>query len=784
MPETKKESPRFSSPSKVRMVCENMQKIERDRAFDRAKIDALANGNRPYTADEVQKFQIQINVNWGFLGEKVRAATGQLNNAFIPAGNFFSAHSQDGEISKKTEYGQKFTKNINHILKRGRSGKKFHYILRSRNASVALHGIGPLMWTNEFRLLPRYVPLEDLLIPTDTSLELSSDLSHFAVNLYLTPGELYRMACTDKTDPGWNEKAVRNILKDLKNLQESAVFDTTNVGDWNDRPEAIQELWKQNRGFLESDAVPRVKLRAFYHQDTETGKWYRKIVLRESTPSQAAATSTVSNADRVSDDEFIYDGKDAFADDIDHILQIQYGDNSLVAPLKYPAVRGIGTLLYAPAEVLNRLTCQGVQHVLQNLLTWFKINDPTDRDRLKQIRLSQYGVMPEGASIVPQNERHQIDPKLLEFGMAQMKQNIAENSTSFTQGVDSGTRKEMTAFEARARLQSSSAMVGNVLGMMYPQEIFTYEEIVRRALKKNTNDPNAKRFQEMCKRDGIPDDLMVPENWRIVAERVLGSGDGMLAQAQADAMMQNIQGYEPDAQRKIRRLWTGVTLDDHDRAEELVPEEPDNSTSGTRAAEDVYGTAMRGAVIPLRKGIDQVGFCAALLSLMEGEIQQVLQLDGMGEPKQIEGFLAVSQTVEQILQFLAQDVRNKATVKELNDQLGNLLNEVKGMAQRHAEAAGEEQQQPDPEAMAKAESTTMLAKVKAEISQMNAALKRQQSEEKFALKQRQDFQKHQQAMAQKAQQTEADIATKGLQTGADIAAKKAQAAGTPKKPEA
>lgn len=748
-------APQFSTPEKVQQICETMQKVETARASDRATIDNLANGGRPYTPDEVKKYQIKFNINWGFLAEKIRTATSQINNAFIPQGNFFTCHSKRGEPSKKQEFSQKFTTNINNILKRGRSGKKHLYILRSRNASVSVHGIGPLNWTRKYRLLPKYVPLEDLLIPTDTALDLSNNLSEFCINLYLTAGELYRMGCLKPHDSDWNETAIRGILKDLKD-ESGQLAIKADAGDWYDRPEAITEIVKQNSGYLESDAAPKVKLRAFYHQDPETQKWYRKIILRQGTPSVEPLK------------EFIYDGKEPFADHIDEILHCQFGDNSLVAPLKYHSVRGIGTLLYPPAETLNRLTCQAVQHVFQNLMTWFKINDPTDRDRLKQIILSQYGVMPEGASIVPQNERHQIDPKLLEFGVAQMRQNIAENSTSFTQGVDSGTRKEMTAFEAKARLQSSNAMVSNVLQMMYAQEIFYYEELVRRSLLKGTDDPNAKKFQEACKRDGIPDELMVQDNWRLVPERVLGAGDGTLAQAQADALMSQIQGFEPDQQRKIRRMWTGVTLDDPDRAEDLVPEEPDQSTSGTRAAEDVYGTVMRGAVIPIRKGIDQVGYCATLLQMMEGEIQQILQSDGMGTPEQINGFVAVAGTVEQVLQFLAQDVQNKATVKQLNDQLSKALNEVKGMAERHAEAMGQQQQQPDPEAMAKAEATTMLAQVKAQISQMNTALKQQQSQAKFQQKMSQDAEKHRQQLLAQQEKTQVELQTKGMQTGAEL----------------
>jgi hypothetical protein len=783
----------WGSPEQVEQCCAEMQRVETARAQDRALINTLANGGRPWTQAEVEKYQIQLNINWLQLSRKLLDAIGQINAAFIPPGNFFSCHSESGNVTRKAAWSQNFTAEINKVLKKGSSGKRHHFILRSRNASVALHGLGPLLWSNSYRLLPRYAPLEDLLIPTDTLLDFSINLTHFAVNLYLTPGELYRMACTDKHDPGWNQSAVRNVLRDLRDDKNAPFFNQSD-SDWTDRPEAIAELYKQNRGFLESDAVPKAKLRAFYYQNPDDTKWYRKVVLRDNTPSQESRET------------FLYDGKkNAFADDIDQIIQCQFGDNSLVAPLKYHSVRGLGTLLYGPAFTLNRLTCQTMQHIFTNLLTLWRVTDPVDRDRLKAILLLQHGVMPEGASVVPNNERHQIDARLLEFGMAQMKQNLAENSTSYTSQSDQGTRKERTAFEVKAQLQMSQAMVGNVLSMMYANEIFYYEELVRRALLKNTPDPTAKHFQERCRAAGIPEKLLVAENWRIVAERVLGAGDGTLAQAQADSLMAQRQTFEPESQRKIQRLWTATLLDDPERAMELVPEEQDKSTSGTRLAESLFGTLMLGIQVPPRKGIDLPGFAAALLAMMDVKIQEIIQGDGMGTPDSLKGLATVAATVQATIQTLAQDESQKQIVKMIADGLTKALNELKAMQQRQAEAAQQAQAaQVDPEVAAKVQATTLLAETKAKLSEASTAQKLQHKDAAFQQKQHQAAEKHAAALEEKGAALGADLQTKAatahadlvaqgmksggdleaqkLKTAADIETAKAKAKNAPKKP--
>ena len=753
----------WGTPDAVFQITENMQRVETMRAMDRARVDALANGSRPYSEAEMKEFQHQLNVNWLELTRKLQDATGQINNAFLPAGNFFSCHSLGGKPEKRQEYSDIFTKEINRVLKRGKSGKRYHYLLRSRNASVALHGIGPLMWTNPRRLLPRFVPLEDLLIPTDTLLDFTTNLPYFCVNLYLTPGELYRMACAGTPDPGWDQSVVKNILKDLKTEAGQQVFGV-NESDWNERPEAIQELYKQNSGYLESDAAPRVRLRAFYYLRNEKQQtWWRKIILRDNYPSQP------NKGDKA---KFVYESKCACAEEVDHILHCQFGDNSLVSPLRYHSVRGIGTMLYAPALTLNRLRSQAIQHVFQNLLTLWRIQDPNDRDRAKQILLMQNGIVPEGATIIPQTERHQIDPRLLEFGMAQMKQNIAENSSSFTPEVDTGTAKEETAFEVGVKLQAANAMVTNVLSMMYSQEVFQYEELVRRACIKNTDDPLAKKVQERCIKKGVPEELVYdPENWNVIAERALGAGDQAIANSQAERLMANRHAFEPEAQRKIQRLWTATTLQDPQRAEDLVPQEPDTSTSGTRAAEDVYGTLMRGIAVPMRKGIDHAGYVSAILAMMQVEIQRIMQTNGMGTPQDVIGFQMCATSIGETLQWMSQDDRNKQLVRQFADQLGQLMNEVKAMAQRQQEAVEAAQQpQPDPAEVAKIQTDAMAAQQKMAISDAQAQQKMEQKQAQFELKMQQQMEQHALRLKTSQEQTEAALAALRAKTEAELVA--------------
>jgi hypothetical protein len=712
----RKSKSEFGSPQKIFDVCEAMQRIESDRGSDRTKINSLMNGQQPYTKEDEEKFNIQINVNWGE-GKRVMAdANRQLNNALLHPGILFNCALEEGKVDKRDEWSTVFTNLIHKPLQRGRTGKRHHFLIRSRNATVCMHGIGAILWPNSYSWKGRFVPLEDLLIPTDTYCDFSN-LRYFAVNLYLTPGEFADMALGETVDKGWNQQMARDILDEQRNLYTESTSST-----WRDQPEAMKQIHDQNKGYLYSDKVPTIKLRAFYWQEVdEPNKWYRHIVLRE----------TIG---KVKTDKFIYDGKDnVFADDIDQILNVQFGDVNLVAPLKYHSVRSLGVDLFAPAETLNRLRCEFVQAVFEHLKMYFRIQDPADRDRLKQVLLQQYGFIPDGLTIVPREQRHQIDPKLVQQAESEVRGLMQENSSAYVKDVNDSREKEMTAFEANARLNQASVMVNGMLQNMYLQEAFYYQELVRRFLYKESEDAEVKKFREDCLKAGIPEELLVADKWRVTPERVLGGGDRTLAQQEAQWLLQNKNLYDPMAQTKILRLSTATMLNDPAKALMLVPTAPVSATDGTHAAENVFGTLMTGNQVSVRTGVDLIGFIETLIKMVGAVIQRISATDNMGTPNELVGLVTTIQCVGQHLMVLAGDEKEKPRIKRYGDIIGKAMNFIKSFAQRQAQAKGGAQG--DPKDAAKAQSIMMTTQAKIQSKQMQDAAKQRLKMIEFQLDQ-------------------------------------------------
>lgn len=746
----------FSTPEKVHAICEKMQTIERVRAKDRAWIDGLANGKRPYTPAEVEKLQIQINVNWGGLRKIIQTANSQVNNALIYKDRLFTATSQRGIPEKREEWSEIFTQHANSILRKRKFGKRHTNLLKSRNASVTLHGIGPIMWMKPMRVLGRYIALEDLLIPTDTNVDFSN-LGHFAVNIDLTQAEFFDMThgtSKIKVDKRWNVDMANNILDDL-----AKPLDNQTPATFADQPEKRIEQFKQNRGFYDSDVASTVKLRFFFFKHPETEKWYRYVILREGTAHQPAGK------------KFLYDGSDVpFADDINEIMHVQFGDNNLCAPLKYHSVRGLGTILYGPEECNNRILCETVQHTLLNLKTWFKMQGPVDRDRPKFLDLSQFSVVPEGVGVVPQSERHQIDPELIQYVQSQLRQVMSEASTSYVQDIQSQSSVQPeTATKTNALVQTANIQVSAMLQSLYEQETSYYEEIVRRLLDKKSDDPIAKEFVSKCKEDGIPDELMVDDNWTINPERVLGGGDQFIATQEANALLSQSQRYDPTSQRKILRKWTITTTRNPAMGELLVPEDPNSASPGVIAAERTFATLMLGVPASVPEGIDRTPYIESMIGMLKSQIEIVASIDNVGTMRDLIGMKTVSDHIQKNIVTLAANPDMKQQVKIYGDELGVLMNALKAFEQRLIEKMQAEQGQNgmDPKLQGQLQADVIKAESKAKISQMSAMQKARQKEIAFHMDQARKNMETMAELSREQQKARQELVNKNLSAALD-----------------
>lgn len=727
-------------------------------AENRVKIQRLFNGETPYTAEEARAENIRTNANFLEATRIASNATNQINNAFFKPGTYFKVSLDKGPVNKRSLWSTIITKYINKELK---GCRLYRSARESAHAQVVLHGPGCLVWRDRKCPVPEDIGIEDVLLPAGTYCSMKN-LDRFALHREVTWGELYDATKGKNSDPNWNKDYVNALLAALfdKGLQP------TYQGNRWLFPEKLAEDIKEGMATTASASLAKVMLWDFFSRNKESGKWDRKTVVDYGSVSTENFSESKSNAIKTKD--FLYE-KDNYADSWQEICHWYLGNCSNVAPYRYYSIRSVGFLLYGPCLTSNKVECRLIDHMMQTLLTLFKNVSDDNREKLQMIDLQNFGVMPDGVSMVPANERHVADWQLITTVRNQMRELMSESASSFVPDATGGeSGPAMTATETLVRQNTAVSLTSAVLNQLADQSVYEYREICRRFCIKDNPDPMAKRFRENIKKEGVPLDMLDIEFWIILPEQTVGGGNKSVELNITQALAQEfLPSVGPDGQRIIMRRRYLALTDNPDEAMLVIPDPPSPPSNDVQYSQGVFPTLMMGLPIQVAEGVNLVTYTAMLLTMADTILNQAKQL--MQNPdsvaivaERIAGVANVGTHCEEQIQKIAQNKQMEQKAKLLFKQLSQMM----GMVQQMSKAVmAQEQQQAaqggiDPETQAKIQQQMLLAQTQAKIQDENANQKRMHKQVQW-----------QEENQRKNATVQADIGRKGLQTQADVAAK-------------
>jgi hypothetical protein len=753
---------KFNDPREVDQVTYEMRLADYPRGLNRARINELLNGWPPYSEQEVQENQIEINVN-SLEGTRIaHDGRSQFYQAFLKPGNYFKATTDSGPVHKRQKYNTAFTKLVNRPMK---LSLDYFECMRSRFALDVAHGIGPAAWPNGDAWCPDAVGIEDMLIPANTLLTMKN-LPFFAVYRSYTAPELIRLTkLTSKADPAWNMKLVDACLEWI-DRETQALMGNNWPEVW--APEKASERVKGDGGFYAGDQVPTIDTFDFYFLDLdhEEPGWRRRIILDSwSAPAGPPKHITISRKSGAPYDDgknqFLYDSGDrCFAKKREELMSFQFADLSAVAPFRYHSVRSLGFLLYAVCHIQNRLRCKFNECVFEALMMYFRVKSMEDVQRGLKLNLINKGFIDESFQFIPAAERFQVNAGLVELGLKENASLISANSSSYTptQNYSQGG-VEKTKFQVMAESSTVTSLISAGLTQAYKYQQFEYREIVRRFCRPNSQDHDVRVFRAAALKAGIPEKLLVPEAWEIEPERVMGAGNKTMEMAIAEWLMANREKYDPEPQREILRNVTTAVTDDPAMADRLVPEIPHISSS-IHDAQLSIGSLMTGAPMAIKSGVNREETVAALLVSMQAIVQRIEQTGGVGTKEEIIGLQNVAKHIAENIQSLATDPTMKQKVKQFGDALGKIMNMVKAFAQRlqqQMQAAAQKNGQGDPKDAAKVQAMMMQAKVKADNAKESHAQKTAQRQLTFEQQTKQDAERHRMEMVKEAAEAAQDM---------------------------
>lgn len=719
----------FTKAEQVESCCYDMRLADFTRGKNRARINDLFNGVKPFASDE----ENPINVN--FLGGTVIAhdARAQFNAAFLKPGKYFNATVDTGPAHKRSLYSAIVTKEMNRIM--GRSMVYFE-TFRSKFAMDVLHGIGPAAWRDKDGWLPNAIGVEDVGIPANTLLTMEN-LPFFYIYRSYTIPELIKLTSNRPAaiKAGWNMKLVDRCIKWV-DKETLALMGSNWPEVWS--PEKVSERTKGDGVFYASDQVPTIDCFDFYFWNDE-GKeqgWNRRIILDSWSTPQSGQGRVSMERDKEKDfghGQFLFNpGNRKYAEKLDQLISFQFADLSSVAPFRYHSVRSLGFLLYAICHLQNRMRCRFNAAVFEALMNYYRVKSMDDVDRALKLDMVNQGFIDETIQFVAPNDRWQVNAQLIELGMVENQKIIDKNSSSWTaqQGQSqAGDRK--TKFQVMAEMNQNTALVASALNQAYHYQEPEYREIFRRFCRKGSQNGDVLRFRSNCLRQGVPEKILYPDCWDIEPTRVMGAGNKTLEMAISEQLMQMRQLYDPEPQREILRDVTLAITDDPARALRLVPEQPLKVTDSVHDAQLCMGTLMQGLPVAVKTGQNHREYVTVMLAELSALIQQSGE---MASPDKIKGFQMVAQAIQQHLQILAQNDEEKQFVAQAEKQLAKLMNLVKAMMQRLQEQMKKQQQNGggmDPQVKGKIAAMTISAQAKAKLSEQSHTQKTAQRQVAF-----------------------------------------------------
>lgn len=769
----------FAKAESVETACWEMRLADRTRATTRAKIDELFNGFPPYSAAEAQQNNIVVNTNFLEPNKLAADARSQYQTALLSPSQYFTVKLDRGPQHKRQEWSEIITSQIRRAMKDGTSALKYIETIRNVAASLVLHGIGPAGWANTEEWCPSMHSIADVLVPSRTLVTMEN-LNYFAIYRRYTAAQLYDMTCRSEVDPGWNKDVVNACIKWALSQKQGNNSQT----DFTYNPERIQEDFKENGFLWTTDQVPTVDVFDFYfkaNDENETG-WRRRMVLDSPSIREAQSLGDAKNI-LGQRGQFLYDsGTRVYSDSLSKIIHFQFADGSVVAPFRYHSVRSLGFLLYSICHMQNRLRCSLMEAGFESLLQYFRVSDPNQAERAIKVNLTNRGIIPDGVNFVRPEERWKVDINLAQTILGLNAKSIADSSSAYNQNVgleDNG--KQKTATEVAAEMNAATALVGAMLGQAYMYQKYQYREIARRFCIPNSRDSDVRSFRASCIKQGVPETYLDSDCWEISVDQIMGGGNRQLAIAQAQMLMQNIDRYDPDAQRQIMRDYTFAVTGDASKTNALVPAQPVEVTTSIHDAQLSAGSLLLGVSMGLKQGVNHAEYAGTLLQAMGDQIAKIQATGRPATVEEVAGLINIAgQTIEgqpvpgngaaNHIQILAQNDAAGPLVKQLGDMLGQNMNLVKAMSQQAMEAQQASPQNAGPGAVdaAKAKAILMQAEVKAEASRTAHAQKtaqRQQSHEMQIQQRASDAALNDQI---KLQQAQTNTAAKDVETAASI----------------
>lgn len=775
---------RVATASQAQGICDRFIQNDVIRAKRRLVVQGSFNGNAPKSSNDMlaAKRGGDSNLNW-------RDMRGQIVNAHTP---FFDLVCElpcciDADLNVgDPQQGADLMRGIGEYFHKMVFGwRGFDDMNQLSDLQMILHGVGPIMWMDEWIWCPEPVLSNNFYVPDETLANLDNG-EMVMVTQPITAGQLWRKIEDEKKARamGWNPDAVKAVIMDSTNS------DTT--GSYGKMWDKWEQAFKNGDLYMSQTQTKQIKIANLFVQEMD-GTISQMIVPQRTSGAVSPTSAKAGNT------EFLY-YKQSKYENWDQVVCLFPYD--IGADGTFHSVKGLGTDAFPYCELLNKIKNSTADALILGIKPMWQPATGGDLEKFQMVKWGGGNMVPMGFAKVDMN----IGPNLQaglevsrEFSSA-----LAQNTGGITQSDIAAPTVDETAKSAMIRAAERSKFTKGMANRYMRCKSRQYAEMFRRASNPDLrpHHPKSKaplKFQRQCQqlaaKMGIPWMVVFDEKNKldsptgepgkftilqmvqnVRANMSLGMGSVAMRIEIANQLMANIDRFDEIGKNEILRMWTAV-MTNYQIVDAIVPSlsegrdavNDESVASGEDNDFSLLGPDAESEVVP---GQNHVIHLSIHIPSMQKDMQLCQQ--GQQEPrecaKRLEG---KGPHAMQHLQILEQNPTRQQEAKQFAQAMQQITAFQDHLEQTITEQNNAQDQQPQP---GQPDPEMVKVQGKLQIDQQKVQSQNQLHQQKQQFQQElqaQDQQFKQELAAQQAQ-ADAKLAAAKLAMEQDLAAQESE----------
>ena len=535
---------RVKSPTEARRIYSLIRKADEASQMERAKVQGVIDGERPYDQAELdhQGLGEICNVNWGQAKQLVQQATAPYIDLVDSSEILITTPVNFGDVQERYDWETIIADEFTRMVKNWQEfPSRYQYLVQQR----LITGVAWAFFDDDIDWRFQASPIGDFLIPRDT-IASDNELEVACVTRGVPPHQLFQKIEDEELagQLGWDVAATKKVIMAAAQNEER----------YSDQPwEALEREFKNNDLAFGAGAR-KTECRLVY-------MWVKEL---DSTISMYIFPEKPIDGES---NKFIFKKRSLYENASQAYKSFCYG---IGTNGYFHSIRGLGADIFSIVSALNRLRCRFFDALLFSSLTTIEPESEEAVQDLSTTVIGPWFIKPAGLKVIENNSPNYGQTVLP--GLQDLTTLLQQAAGNYTTEAVFNTAKERTKFELQAQMDSLASISIASLTLFYQSWESLLKEMLRRVSREDyyPQDPGGEmvaEFRQRCLDRGVPPDaLMSIDVARARAVRAIGNGSA----ASRFSIMQQIYGlsanYDPQgrqlALRDLTRTIGGVELAD------------------------------------------------------------------------------------------------------------------------------------------------------------------------------------------------------------------------------